>query len=903
MMFTTIWGHAFRRGLNDVLCTDNRNKDAFLGIVPQISLGVSLDSQPKGALFQALLKMNFFSITLSFGSFEFATVKVIDTVWNLIVSRIGQILFGIVTYKVIIAWLVEKMKSESVPYQLLRETALSKGFSLMMIWHLLRSSRASQFRKKHWGQLFAFAFCVFLVLVYPTLSGAMAGYKAQSEPYFQTKDGNLSQDIPEGIPVIAMSLDNGHLLGLSDPTYVWSNNSGIGLAQPGNPTNLTAIQNGTQFMAEISRYSVSQNCTQSCSTFHWPNGKNTTWSNDERLKIREFTSLAVTDPFYIEDGDFVTGYEVIHDHLICVSKNVYAWGFSWHMLKIESGVRRSYGVHRAMIDLTSMAENILGQGMYSMADGEIEDSLDRARAELMTLEDDERAMALASSVVESGRVYQGTNMYPVMYVPTHYNGLGLSTQDWSSSHHVPTSTMQSDPRSVRETKQGEAAITGFPVYVGESVLNTPSQFLAANLQGQIVNRPNNVDKSGGVRTCSSTLLANVSNIHATLETMPRHFAPGESLKESKALVMELFHTLSRQDCESSSDELSSVNGRPIQSRYSSTPLTDGSGTDTSPKSGTTTSSSCFERNLKHSLPRTDGSPQEGDEDEPSRKEPGRTRTHAVQRQWHLFRVANRCLAPCNNRKSARVQVPKDERKPENVSKRHKSETCEPRCIGTTCSGIPSDGMAHHRRTENCPTWQSLPNETRWSFIWSLINPEENPPDPDFYTGVGYAHNTTRRPCKQQSRAREAAKERNAQLEEKQKKKIDNLENIIETLLERLEENNVKVPNSLQKRLQDECPGVFCEPVVQLKSRRSQVPPTPSSMLKDGTGDARQSQLSQPTTAILQPPLFLSAGPRNGYSQPFDIALESDFGGDLFTNFDYTEEVLVDSSQQLPGGVA
>lgn len=116
---------------------------------------------------------------------------------------------------------------------------------------------------------------------------------------------------------------------------------------------------------------------------------------------------------------------------------------------------------------------------------------------------------------------------------------------------------------------------------------------------------------------------------------------------------------------------------------------------------------------------------------------------------------------------------------------------------------------------------------------------------------------------------EAVNERNAQMKEKQKDKIDTLENIIETLLECLEENRVKVPNSLQKRLQDECPGVFCEPVVQLKSRRSQAPPTPSSMFKDGTGESIQPGLN-PATAMLQPPLFSSAPPGDGYSQSFDI---------------------------------
>lgn len=50
----------------------------------------------------------------------------------------------------------------------------------------------------------------------------------------------------------------------------------------------------------------------------------------------------------------------------------------------------------------------------------------------------------------------------------------------------------------------------------------------------------------------------------------------------------------------------------------------------------------------------------------------------------------------------------------------------------------------------------------------------------------------------------------------------------------------------------------------------QAPPTPSSILKDGPGEMRQSQLNQPTTALLQPPLFSYAEPGPGYSQPFDF---------------------------------
>ncbi|KAF4960844.1 hypothetical protein FGADI_677 [Fusarium gaditjirri] len=199
---------------------------------------------------------------------------------------------------------------------------------------------------------------------------------------------------------------------------------------------------------------------------------------------------------------------------------------------------------------------------------------------------------------------------------------------------------------------------------------------AVNPEGQIGNRPNDVGKLGGANASSSAPLTNVSRARSrlgkstdelskdnlehigekkdmfdwinsikdalspslptyispslptyspgssscSLETMPQHFAPGESLKKSRALVMELFRTLSHQDCEFSSDEPWSADGSPIQSIYSSAPLTDESGVDTSPKSGTTTSTSGFERPSKRSHPTRAGSSQGGDGDETSRKE-------------------------------------------------------------------------------------------------------------------------------------------------------------------------------------------------------------------------------------------------------------------------------------------
>ncbi|KAH7177231.1 hypothetical protein DER46DRAFT_568899 [Fusarium sp. MPI-SDFR-AT-0072] len=230
------------------------------------------------------------------------------------------------------------------------------------------------------------------------------------------------------------------------------------------------------------------------------------------------------------------------------------------------------------------------------------------------------------------------------------------------------------------------------------------------------------------------------SISCSLKTIPGDFVTGESLTKTRALIMGLFQTLSHYDSESSFDELSLVEEGPVQSTYSSPPPTNESGTNTSPKSGTSASDSGFERGSKRSHPTRAGSSHAGDGDEPSRKESRQEKNPSnpettTSFQWRIqmpcpVHQPQKCQgtnAPISELlrslevrhrvvicKGCCIQfhVPEEERKPENVRKRHKSEACEPRCIDITCSGIPSDEMPHYRRTENCPTWQSLPGETR-----------------------------------------------------------------------------------------------------------------------------------------------------------------------------------------------
>jgi len=206
----------------------------------------------------------------------------------------------------------------------------------------------------------------------------------------------------------------------------------------------------------------------------------------------------------------------------------------------------------------------------------------------------------------------------------------------------------------------------------------------------------------------------------------------------------------------------------------------------------------------------------------------------------------------------RLHVPEEEKKPANILQKHALEGCERYCIGTSCANNSNASTSFHRRTERCPSWATLTKEARWTFIWRLVNPESNPPEPNFLPGPAFEHSQIRKPCKQQARARGneicaqlmrdiEAKERristlendlitvkNEKMQTQQRcnEKTVNLENIIESLLEPLCENGIGLRGSLRKRLQNECPEVMA--TIPLKESQT-VSTLPTSTLTPNHG--------------------------------------------------------------------
>jgi hypothetical protein len=244
----------------NIICDDRRNADAFSAWASdsQFTNANEPDAQEMAMVLKNLFRMNPVTITIVWGSFTFPAVKSIDTAWNLVISRLGQMTFGIFTGKVITAWLVRKMESERVPYQLFRETALPRGCSLVILWYLCNTKRCSTLWKRHKLQLLGFAVCVSFVMIHPILTDAMTGYTVRRTPYYKGLNGDVlvvDEEREDGrLLYVDFSIDNGHLLNLSDPTYVWkSGGRRGGLFESGfSPPKITTFQSEA-FNSEVYR--------------------------------------------------------------------------------------------------------------------------------------------------------------------------------------------------------------------------------------------------------------------------------------------------------------------------------------------------------------------------------------------------------------------------------------------------------------------------------------------------------------------------------------------------------------------------------------------------------------------------------------------------------------------------
>ncbi|KAF2137742.1 uncharacterized protein K452DRAFT_361705 [Aplosporella prunicola CBS 121167] len=126
---------------------------------------------------------NMFTIDRVTGTFPFWVAKLIDTTWDLLVSRGLQFLAGLISYSVFSSALLQAIETSPIPYRTFIGISLN-GASIGTIISLVRDLR----RYKRWGTMMLFVYMVLdmaYVLTIPTLFSAMTGYTTSASPYGQ----------------------------------------------------------------------------------------------------------------------------------------------------------------------------------------------------------------------------------------------------------------------------------------------------------------------------------------------------------------------------------------------------------------------------------------------------------------------------------------------------------------------------------------------------------------------------------------------------------------------------------------------------------------------------------------------------------------------------------------------
>jgi hypothetical protein len=170
----------------------------------------------------------FFTINLpTADNLTFTEAKLIDAVWDLGVGRGGQIIAAVITYRVLRRSLTLVMESCTVSIPTVTSVCCQQ-INVWSSWHLLRDifsqTSSRQFagkrlslngRRRLLMQLFA---CMY-VLVFPTLTSVMTGYRTGFTGLFDYANGTMSEVKPiDQVGYPRMILSDGRRIGLANST-------------------------------------------------------------------------------------------------------------------------------------------------------------------------------------------------------------------------------------------------------------------------------------------------------------------------------------------------------------------------------------------------------------------------------------------------------------------------------------------------------------------------------------------------------------------------------------------------------------------------------------------------------------------------------------------------------------
>ncbi|RSL84040.1 hypothetical protein CEP51_004150 [Fusarium floridanum] len=158
-----------------------------------------------------------FQITLKVGNFDFATAKIIDVIWDLVVGRGGQTLLALISWRAFSDYLAVSIITKPTTYTtvwLLRFQTDPSFVSIMGLIHQFIWRRGLASRT-------AMSFMVaaaLLILAFPTIASSMTGYTTVNRAYIEVPETGLIE-FSTTYPAVYV-IHDGSRIGLQDEYLV-----------------------------------------------------------------------------------------------------------------------------------------------------------------------------------------------------------------------------------------------------------------------------------------------------------------------------------------------------------------------------------------------------------------------------------------------------------------------------------------------------------------------------------------------------------------------------------------------------------------------------------------------------------------------------------------------------------
>ncbi|OJD40318.1 uncharacterized protein BKCO1_1000575 [Diplodia corticola] len=377
---------------------------------------------------------------MAFGKYKFATVKLIDTLWDILVGRGLQIVLMIGALNVYNMALLRAMENYTASYDVFLETRIRQNtFSICyaLVYELCRNGKKHHQPRHVKGILAAILVTTAYIGIWPTLTGAMSGYTPVFRVMMAACDDSAipvdhyssSRVIYDGNRIEIPKGDDGQ-----GGTSLWRDTV-LTLSTEGSAgwTVSTSIYNcgdGSQILILPSRVNV--DITTYMRLYYvdsrYPNNGTDVPSmlniNGQYVHI-EAPLLNISTQVYEYNGKaYDAGYRSLNQ--VCQPTNEYQWGFSyyialvwsicnllflsllyglwldaWRNSRVVQG-RKKNGTYRALLDLGCALQDEIGKDSAANdTEKELEVKLSKAIGGLLVPQHEEKVVGSLYEVPRS----------------------------------------------------------------------------------------------------------------------------------------------------------------------------------------------------------------------------------------------------------------------------------------------------------------------------------------------------------------------------------------------------------------------------------------------------------------------------------------------------------------------